>query len=151
MYDVVVIGGGPVGSYVAYKLAGMGYGVTVIEQKKGLGEPVCCTGIISQECVSSFAIDDSVILRQVNGARLFLPSGRSLIWLLRGKTQACIVDRAAFNMAMVSRAQGRGVEYVLDSPVRGIEAGDKKVRVEAARQGEGLKFKARAARMGTGI
>ena len=62
LYDVVVIGGGPVGSYVAYKLAGMGYGVVVVEQKERLGERVCCTGIISQECVSSFAIDDNVIL-----------------------------------------------------------------------------------------
>jgi len=64
LYDVAVIGGGPVGSQVAYKLAEMGYRVVVMEQKKRLGEPVCCTGIISQECVSSFAIDESVIFRQ---------------------------------------------------------------------------------------
>ena len=65
MYDVVVIGGGPVGSYVAYKLAGMGHQVVVLEKKLGLGGHVCCTGIISRECVSSFAIDNNVILRQV--------------------------------------------------------------------------------------
>ena len=48
MYDVIVIGGGPVGSYTAYKLAGMGYDVVVLEQKEGIGENVCCTGIISR-------------------------------------------------------------------------------------------------------
>jgi len=148
---VVVVGGGPVGSYAAYKLAGMGYGVAVVEQKEGLGEPVCCTGIISQECVTSFAIDDSVILRRVNSARLFSPSGRSLTWLGQGKTQACVVDRAAFNVAMVSQAQGKGVEYVLNSLVRGIEVGDNRVRVEAARQGEGLNFEARAVIIATGF
>jgi len=151
LYDVVVIGGGPAGSYAAYKLAGMGYEVVVVEQKERLGELVCCTGIISQECVSSFAIDDSVILRWVNSARLFSPSGRSLIWLWRQETQACIVDRAAFNVAMVSRAQGKGVEYVLNSPVRGIEVRDNRVRVEAARQGEGLNFEARAVIIATGF
>jgi len=151
LYDVVVVGGGPVGSYAAYKLAGMGYGVAVVEQKEGLGEPVCCTGIISQECVSSFAIDDSVILRRVNSARLFPPSGRSLIWLGRGKTQACVVDRAAFNMAMVSRARGEGVEYVLNSPVRGIEVGDNRVRIEVFRQGERLSSEARAVVIATGF
>ncbi len=150
MYDVVVIGGGPAGSYVAYKLAGMGYGVVVVEQKERLGELVCCTGIISQECVSSFAIDDSVIFRRVNSAKIFSPSGR-LLSLGRQETQACIVDRAAFNVAMVGRAQGKGVEYVLNSPVRGIEVRDNGVRVEAARQGEGLNFEARAVIIATGF
>ncbi len=150
MYDAVVIGGGPVGSYVAYKLAGMGYGVAVVEQKERLGEPVCCTGIISQECVSSFAIDDNVILRRVNSARLFSPSGR-LLSLRREETQACVVDRATFDMAMVSRAQGKGVEYVLNSPVRGMEVGDNRVRIEAARQGERLNFEARAVIIATGF
>jgi len=148
---VVVIGGGPVGSYVAYKLAGMGYGVAVVERKERLGEPVCCTGIISQECVSSFAIDDSVILRWVNSARLFSPSGRSLSWLGQGKTQACVVDRVAFDAAMVNRAQGKGVEYVLNSLVRGIDVGDNRVIIEATRQGEGLNFEARAVVIATGF
>ncbi|GAI40756.1 unnamed protein product, partial [marine sediment metagenome] len=64
MYDVIVIGGGPVGSYVAYKLAGTGYGVVVLEQKEKLGGRVCCAGIISQACVNSFAVDDSVVLNR---------------------------------------------------------------------------------------
>jgi len=148
---VIVIGSGPVGSYVAYKLAGMGYGVAVVERKEGLGKPVCCTGIISQECVSSFAIDDSVILVRAGSARLFSPSGKSLTLLWPGKTQACVVDRAAFDMAMARRAQGRGVEYVLDSPVRGIQVGDNQVRIEATRQGEGLNLEARAVVIATGF
>ncbi|GAI90456.1 unnamed protein product, partial [marine sediment metagenome] len=134
MYDVIVIGGGPVGSYVAYKLAGMGYGVVVLEQKEKLGGRVCCAGIISQACVNSFAIDDSVVLNRVNSARLFSPSGR-LLRLWRQETQACIVDRAAFDMAIANWAQGKGAQYVLNSPVRDIEVGDDGVRVEAARQG----------------
>ena len=148
---MVVIGGGPVGSYAAYKLAGMGYGVAVVERKERLGEPVCCTGIISQECVSSFAIDDSVILRRVNSARLFPPSGRSLTWLGQGKSQACVVDRAAFDVAMVNRAQGKGVEYVLNSLVRGIEVRDNRVIIEVTRQGEGLNFEARAVVIANGF
>ena len=151
MYDVVAVGGGPVGSYVAYKLAGMGHGVVVVEQKERLGGPVCCTGIISQECVSSFAIDDNVILRQANSARFFSPSGRSFMWLGREEAQACVIDRAAFDMAMVSRAQGEGVEYVLNSQVKGIEIGDNGVRVKATRQGEELNCEARAVVIANGF
>lgn len=137
MYDVAVIGGGPAGSRVAYKLAGMGYGVVVVEQKERIGEPVCCTGIISQECVSSFGIEEGVIFRWANSAKVFSPSG-GLITLWRQEPQACIVDRPAFNMALASRAQGKGVEYVLNSPVRNIEVGSDRVRIEAIRHGGGF-------------
>lgn len=150
MYDVIIVGGGPVGSYVAYKLAGMGYDVVVLEQKEKLGGRICCAGIISQECVSSFAIDDGVVLRRVSSARLFSPSGR-LLRLWRQETQACIVDRAAFDLSIASGAQGKGAQYVLNSPVRDIEVGDDGVRIEATRQGEGLNFEARVVVIATGF
>jgi digeranylgeranylglycerophospholipid reductase len=150
LYDVIVVGAGPVGSYVAYKLAGMGYGVVVLERRERLGEQVCCTGIIGQECVSSFAVDESVILRRANSAKLFSPSGR-LLRLWREETQACIIDRAAFDLAMANRAQAKGVQYILNSPVHNIEVWDNKVRVEAAHQEERSSFEARAIVIATGF
>ncbi len=39
MYDVAVIGAGPVGSRLAYRLAGQGYRVVVVEQKERLDAP----------------------------------------------------------------------------------------------------------------
>ena len=150
LYDVVVVGSGPAGSYVAYKLAEMGRRVVVVEQKKRVGEQVCCTGIISQRCVNSFAIDESIILRRANSAKLVSPSGRLLrVW--RQETQACIIDRALLDVVMVRRAQDKGAEYVLSSLVRGIEVNDDSVRVEAVRQGEKLNFEARAVVIATGF
>jgi digeranylgeranylglycerophospholipid reductase len=148
-YDAIVIGGGPAGSYVAYKLAEAGYEVVVLE-KRTLGEPVCCTGIIGREYVNSFAIDDNVILRQVNSTRLFSPSGNCLrLW--REEIQAYIIDRAAFNVAMGNQAQEAGAEYVLNSLVGNIEVGDDKVSVEAAHQEERLNFEARVVIIATGF
>ena len=150
LHDVIVIGGGPVGSYVAYKLAGMGHGVAVLEQHKQPGEQVCCTGIISQKCITAFAIDENVILRQTNSAKLFSPSG-TLIRLWREQTQAGIVDRAALDVAMAGRAQGKGAEYLPNSLARDIQVGDDRVRVKAVRQGERLNLEARAAVIATGF
>jgi len=150
LYDVAVVGGGPVGSYVAYQLAGMGYAVMVLERKQKIGEQVCCTGIIGQACVSSFAIDDNVILKQVNSARLFSPSGSSLR-LQREETQAYILDRAAFDVTMASRAQDKGAEYVLASLVRDIEIDEDRVKIKASHRQAALNFEARAVVIATGF
>ena len=150
MYDVVVIGGGPVGSDVAYKLAGMGYGVVVLEQHKQVGEQVCCTGIISQECVSSFAVECNLILRQANSARLFSPSGK-VIRLWREEAQAYIVDRTAFDQAMASRAQGKGAEYRLNSLATDLEVRDSGVTVKATCQGERVSLETRVVVIATGF
>ena len=147
---MAVIGGGPIGSYTAYRLAEEGYGVVVLEANERPGEKVCCTGLVGRECVSSFDIDEKVILRWANGARLFSPSGR-LLRLWRQEPQACIVDRAAFDVAMVNRAQGDGVEYVLSCRVRNVAIGDDRVGIEATCQGEKLNFEARAVVIATGF
>jgi len=150
LYDVIVIGGGLIGSYVAYKLAGMGYGVVVLEQHKQLGEQVCCAGIVSQECVRSFGVDKSVVLRQVNSARLFSPSGK-LLRLWREEAQASIVDRPAFDRAIAGQAQDKGAEYRLNCMTTGLEVRDNAVTVKATHQGEGVSLEARAVVIATGF
>jgi len=147
---VIVIGGGPAGSHAAYKLAGAGHEVVVLEQKQRPGEQICCTGIVGRECVSSFAIDNNVILRQANSARLFPPSGKPLR-VCRQETQAYILDRAAFDKAMAGRAQGNGAEYILNCRVSNIETSDDRVEVEAICHGERLKLAARAVIIAAGF
>ena len=150
MYDVVVIGSGVVGSYMAYKLAGLGYGVAVLEQHKQVGDRVCCTGIVSQECIRSFSLDESVVLREVNSARLFSPLGE-LLRLWREMTQASVIDRPALDRAMANRAQNKGVEYRLGSLVTDVEVRDSGVTVKANCQGERVGLEARVVVIATGF
>ena len=149
-YDVIIVGGGPVGSYVASQLAGKGHNVAVVEQKAALGEKVCCAGIISPKCVDSFALDEDIILRRVNSAKLFSPSG-GLLRVWRPETQACIIDRAGLDASLAKQAQNRGVAYWLGSLVSSITVSDEGVKIEAARQGERLDFRAKALVMATGF
>ncbi|MFH0768786.1 MAG: NAD(P)/FAD-dependent oxidoreductase [Chloroflexota bacterium] len=150
-YDVAVIGSGPAGSRMAYKLARMGYEVVVLEGKERLEEPVCCTGIISQDCVNSFGIDEGVIVRRVNSAKIFSPSGK-LLNLCSQQVQACIVDRAAFNATLASQAEDSGVQYVLNCKVRDIEIEDGRVIVKVdCRGGKLSAFEAKAAVIATGF
>jgi geranylgeranyl reductase family protein len=119
MYDAIVAGGGPAGSRVAYRLAEQGHKVLVLEKKSRTGTKTACTGIIGQECANAFAIEDRVILRKVNSASLFSPSGNRL-HLRREEPQACILDRAAFDIAMAERAQKVGADYNFSSRVTNV-------------------------------
>ena len=129
MYDVAVIGAGPVGSQAAYKLASLGYQVVVLEKNTHLRGKNCCTGIIGQECVDSFSIADNVILRRVNSASLFPPLG-NMLGLWREEPQACILDRAAFDVFLAGRAQDAGAEYALNCAVDNVAVSDDRVSIE---------------------
>ena len=150
MYDVVVIGGGPIGSYTAYRMAVMGHKVVVLERKREPGGKPCCTGIVGQECISAFNIDTNVILRRVNSARLYSPSGNQLrLW--REEIQACVLDRAAFNLSMVHRAQGSGVEYIFDCPATNMEVKEDRINVLASCHGVNRYIKGRVAVIASGF
>ena len=150
LYDVAVIGGGPVGSQVAYKLAGMGYQTIVLEKKEKLTAPVCCTGIVSRECVETFSISDSVIHRWANGARLFSPASKP-IHVRRDTPQVAILNRPAFNALWADRAQSAGVEYRTASEVRSIKQSKKTALVDVVHRGEHLTMQARVVVLATGF
>lgn len=149
MYDVIVIGAGPVGAYTASKLAAFGRSVALLERRCQPGEKPC-TGIVSTECVRSFAIDDGVILRRVNSARLFSPSG-NLIRLWREQIQACIVDRAALEASFLKRALDRGSDYWQQTAVTDVKVADDKVVVTALQQGNEATFEAKTVVFSTGF
>lgn len=131
-------------------MAGAGYRVAVLEKKGGLGGKVCCSGIVSPECLNRFAIDDSVVLRRVSSARTFSPSGR-LMRLQRDEEQACIIDRAAFDLSMAEKAADAGAVCIHGSPVKDIRIKSDRVVAEVVHDGAVAEFEARVAVIATGF
>jgi len=150
MYDVIVVGGGPAGSHAAARLAGAGHSVLVLERQARPGEKTACTGIVGRECADTFEIDNCVILHKVNSASLFSPSGKRL-YLRREETQACVLDRAAFDTAMVMRARQSGAEYRFAHRVKDIKTGEKAVEVTVATADGEYVVEARAAVVAAGF
>ena len=150
LHDVAVIGGGPVGSHVAARLAGHGYNIIVLERKQFLSEPVCCTGIIGRECVGSFSIDEDLIWRWMNGARVISPSGKP-VKLWRPTPQAAVIDRVGLNISLASRAKGRGVEYLMNTQVGMVTVHDDRITIGATQNGTSLNVEARVAVVATGF
>lgn len=150
LYDVAVIGGGPVGSQVAYRLASLGYHAIVLERKSTLNAFVCCTGIVSKECVAAFSIPESVIHRWANGARICSPLFKFLE-VERDSPQVAILNRPAFNELWAEYAQSAGAEYVTGCEVRGIRRGKKSVALDVINQGVGTSVQARVVVLSAGF
>ncbi len=134
LYDAVVVGAGPAGSYFAYKLAKLGNQVIVFERQPEIGSSVCCTGIVGKECFDKFPVALNAVLAETTSASLFSPSGKVLN-LHKETVQAYIVDRTAFDNALAQRAQDEGAEYRLSARVDNIEIVNRCVRLSVEHAG----------------
>jgi len=149
-YDVIIVGAGPAGSYIAYELASLGHDVAVFEEKSASGLNVCCTGIISTECFQSLDPGTDVILTKVNSTKLFSPSGRCLR-LQAEKVQAYVVNRLLLDKAIASKAQSQGAQYFFSSPVIDIIPGRDSIQAETLCSEAREIFSARAVVLANGF
>ena len=149
-YDVIIVGAGPAGSYIAYELASSGHDVAVFEEKSASGLNVCCTGIISTECFQSLGLGTDVILNDVNSAKFFSPSGKCLRFQTE-RVQAYVVNRLLLDKALASKAQSQGAKYFFSSPVIDIIPGKDSIQAETSCSGAREIFSARAVVLANGL
>ena len=150
LYDVIIVGAGPVGSHVAGRLAGWGHRIIVLEQHEKVGKTACCTGIVGKECLETFPISKEAVLREARSARFLSPSGK-FFRMEKETAQACILDRSVFDAAMARNAQARGAEYLLDSKVRDVIRTDNLVRVGVESKGRFADFEGKAVVIASGF
>jgi len=150
LYDAIVVGAGPIGSYIAYRLAKLGYKVRVFERRARIGDATCCTGIIGKECFDRFPIVNNGVLMQANSAKFFSPSGKCLR-LSKDTVQAYVVDKAGFDRTLAQKAQEQGADYLLSARVQAITSGDNCVRVAVEHDGEAMDFEGRMAVISSGF
>ena len=96
MFDVVVVGGGPVGLYTAKLCEDMGYRVVVLEEDRNIGKPLKCSGLISRNIERFFPDirEWNVIENEVDLA--VLHSKRSELVLKKAKA-AYVINRTKFD------------------------------------------------------
>jgi len=147
MYDAIVVGAGPIGSYTAYQLAELGFEVVLIEEDAEVGKDVICTGVIGTEAFERFNLPQRAIISEIKAITFFSPSLEAIDYT-PSSTLAYVVDRELFDKEILQAAQRKGVDVHLGKQVRRINTYKDFVEVES--WNEGLRAAHRQAQVGTG-
>ena len=113
-YDVVVVGAGPVGGYLATKLATGGISVLLLEEHAEIGRPFQCAGLVNTESMDLTGLQHTV-LSPIWGARIHSPSGIPVVIGDKSRTRTWSVCRKLFDEGIVKQAIGNGVHIWLSS------------------------------------
>ena len=149
-YDVAVIGAGPAGSRTAAILASLGHRVGLLEQHAEPGQPVHCTGIVSDECFQRYELPASLVIRSDNSFVLRSPSGRGAP-VRRKAVQAHVLDRAALDRWLAARAVEAGADLLTSTVVEDVRWTGTGVQLAATVHGEPALIEARVAVVATGF
>ncbi|MFH1586802.1 MAG: NAD(P)/FAD-dependent oxidoreductase [Candidatus Diapherotrites archaeon] len=139
MKMVAVVGGGPVGLYLARRLQEEGWETVLLEEHSAIGKPVNCAGLISASGVNDLKlnIEDSLV-NEIKGARIFSPHNE-MLEVKRPRTVAYVIDRELFDKSLYKQAKEKGVEVRLNTKL--IDVRNETLFVEAGTRGELLKAK----------
>ncbi len=123
MYDVIVAGGGPIGSSAAKFCAERGLDTLLIEEHAEFGRPVQCAGLLSNNAFEQCSVSEKSVLNKVSGARIFSGLGNELSFDAR-RTKAYIVDRSLLDSEMGRNAAYAGAEIKMKTSVIGFSPAD---------------------------
>jgi len=129
-YDVLVVGGGPIGGQVACNIAKENYAVAVFEKNKEIGVPMNCAGLVTPRVFDFLDISKKdVIKNEVKGANIHSPNG-SILSIGDGRVHALVIDRTKFDQKIIKNSQKSGAEVFIGYKVKNIKKSKNYYEVE---------------------
>ncbi|MEA3238405.1 MAG: NAD(P)/FAD-dependent oxidoreductase [Candidatus Bipolaricaulota bacterium] len=108
-YDVVVVGGGPIGAVAARIAAEAGARTLLVEKGDGSGKPARCAGLLSPRVLPTLGASDGSVIREIHGGVIHSPSGVE-ISLHADAIKGVVIDRALLNRDLLTLARDAGAE-----------------------------------------
>ncbi len=134
--DIIVVGGGPCGSFTALNLAKRGASVTVLEEHNEIGTPTHCAGHVSIEGLKRlglYSLNDKIIENLFCGATFHSPFGKTFSIRFPSPV-TCTINRALFDKRLAGLAQAGRVRYRMSTYVESLIIRDGIVKGVKARQ-----------------
>lgn len=128
--DVVIIGGGPVGSYAALRLAKLGINAHVYEDHETIGIPSHCAGHISIHSLKSlgyYPLPKGIVENTFDTANFYSPTGAQFSLKLKVPV-TCALNRAKLDQFIAGQARDAGAVYHLGSTVQSLKLENKTVK-----------------------
>ena len=113
-YDVVVVGAGPVGGFLAQRMCEGGATVLLLEEHAQIGRPFQCAGLVNPEAMRLTGLE-STVLSPIWGARIHSPSGIPVVIGDNQEVRTWSVCRKLFDEGVVGGAMQAGADIWLSS------------------------------------
>jgi geranylgeranyl reductase family protein len=136
--DVIVIGGGPCGSFTAANLARLGADVTVFEEHAKIGVPCHCAGHLGVEGLKHlglYPLPADVVENTFCGVIFHSPMNEEFSVRFESPV-TCTVNRVLFDKHLAGMAENSGVRYCLNSRVESLIIKEDSVKGAIVRQDE---------------
>ena len=140
MYQVVIIGAGPVGGRLATELAARGVSTLMIEEHAEIGRPFQCAGLVNPPAMNMVNLQET-ILQNVDGALIHSPSGIMVPVGQDGSVRTHVVCRKRFDQGVVAQAMEAGAHLWLLSKPLDAEVKPDGVELKVEREGEIIDLK----------
>jgi len=116
--DIVVVGGGPTGSFSALQAAKLGAHVTICEEHNKVGVPSHCTGHISLAGIRRFPVNlpKKIFENEIKSTIFYSPSGYRFSVRFSSPI-TCVVNRKLFDQYLSNIASKVGVKIFSDTHV----------------------------------
>jgi geranylgeranyl reductase family protein len=134
--DVIVIGGGPCGSFTAANLARLGIDITVFEEHAEIGVPSHCAGHLSVEGLKHlglYPLPADVVENTFHGAVFHSPMNKEFSVRFESPV-TCTVNRVLFDKHLARMAENDGAHYCLNSQVESLIIKEGSVKGAMVRQ-----------------
>jgi len=119
--DIIVVGGGPCGSYAAYTAAKLGAEVLVCEEHEEIGAPRHCSGHLSVSSLRRLGlrVPQGAVENEIRGAVFWSPSGKEFVLRCRAPV-TYVVNRELFDKSLAELAIKAGVQYRFKSRAKSL-------------------------------
>jgi digeranylgeranylglycerophospholipid reductase len=118
---IIVVGGGPCGSYAAYTAAKLGAEVLVCEEHEEIGAPKHCAGHLNISSLRRLGlrVPRRAVENEIRGAVFISPSGKQFLLRCRAPV-TYVVNRELFDKHLAELAIKAGVKYRFKSGVKSL-------------------------------